>query len=344
MWIAILITVVASTGNNIGKALQKSATANLPRLTLDSVVLRRYLSSKEWVTGLAADLGGGLLMIAAVARAPVSIVQPVSGLGLVLLAVFSHFYLKERLHTAEWAAVIVSTIGTIGLGATAGADPEPSDAKPLSKMRIAVVVLMFTVLVVAGISTRLQSRTKPARRATRTSAVTCGLQAGACFGLSAAACRTGFLLAQGASSALWVPVGIAFSALLTSSGFVIQTRGLKDSNTVVVCTCAAVSSMVSGVAVGLLALGEALPTTQQGRNMRLLAWLCIAVGVAMLANGQGGYKEFRSTFFGILPPPVVSRLPPKWTASFRAVHQKGELPMHVSPALQKTLSGKVSTV
>ena len=83
---------------------------------------------------------------------------------------------QERLHTAEWAAVIVSTIGTIGLGATAGADPEPSDAKPLSKMRIAVVVLMFTVLVVAGISTRLQSRTKPARRATRTSAVTCGLQ------------------------------------------------------------------------------------------------------------------------------------------------------------------------
>lgn len=72
MWIAICITVVASTGNNIGKALQKSATSTLPRLTLDSVVLYRYLSSKEWVSGLAADLGGGLLMIAAVARAPVS--------------------------------------------------------------------------------------------------------------------------------------------------------------------------------------------------------------------------------------------------------------------------------
>ena len=71
MWVAILITVVASTGNNIGKTLQKSATAGLPRLTLDSVVLYRYLSSKEWILGLAADLGGGLLMIAAVARAPV---------------------------------------------------------------------------------------------------------------------------------------------------------------------------------------------------------------------------------------------------------------------------------
>ncbi len=84
--------------------------------------------------------------------------------------------MQERLHTAEWAAVVVSAIGTIGLGATAGADPEPSDAKPLSKMRVAVVVLMFTILVVAGILTRLRSPTKPARRATRTSAVTCGLQ------------------------------------------------------------------------------------------------------------------------------------------------------------------------
>ena len=72
------------------------------------------------------------------------------------------------------------------------------------------------------------------------------IQAGACFGLSAAACRTGFLLAEGAGSATWIVIGIAFSAILTSSGFVIQTRGLKDGNTVVVCTCAAVSSMVSG--------------------------------------------------------------------------------------------------
>ncbi len=50
---------------------------------------------------------------------------------------------------------------------------------------------------------------------------------------------------------------------------------------------ACMHALIVGVAVGLLALGEALPTTQHGRNMRLSAWLCIAVGVAMLANGQG---------------------------------------------------------
>lgn len=45
--------------------------------------------------------------------------------------------------------------------------------------------------------------------------------------------------------------------------------------------------MYAGVAVGLLALGESLPTSQSGRTLRLTSWLFIAVGVAMLANGQG---------------------------------------------------------
>lgn len=128
--------------------------------------------------------------------------QPVSGLGLVILAVFSHFYLKvsllaykcwcvskfpcvhmiqmislqERLHKAEWGAVVVSTAGTIGLGATAGSGPEPEEAKPLSKLRIAVVLLMFTTIIVVGVLNRLHGHTRQARRVTRTSATTCGLQ------------------------------------------------------------------------------------------------------------------------------------------------------------------------
>ncbi len=70
-------------------------------------------------------------------------------------------------------------------------------------------------------------------------------QAGACFGMSAAACRTGFLLAARVS---WTaaPAGLAASICLSSTGFALQTLGFKDGNTVVVCTCAAVSSMVTG--------------------------------------------------------------------------------------------------
>jgi hypothetical protein len=71
MWFPIVLTVVASAGNNIGKALQKHATRSLPRLTLKKEVLLQYVQNSTWLTGLAADLGGGILMIAAFAYAPV---------------------------------------------------------------------------------------------------------------------------------------------------------------------------------------------------------------------------------------------------------------------------------
>lgn len=82
---------------NCSLPLQKEATGSLPRFSLDANILRQYLRSRQWLIGLAADLGGALFMIAAYALAPVSLVQPVSGVGLVVLAVFSHFWLKVRL-------------------------------------------------------------------------------------------------------------------------------------------------------------------------------------------------------------------------------------------------------
>jgi len=40
MWFAILLTIVAATGNNIGKALQKEAVHNLPRFSVQPAVFR----------------------------------------------------------------------------------------------------------------------------------------------------------------------------------------------------------------------------------------------------------------------------------------------------------------
>ena len=161
-WLAILITIVSSTSCSVGKALQKEATRHLPRFApSDPKILSQYLQSRLWVTGLAADLGGAVMQIAAFALAPVrpstfaaaaagcwlhacvppsypstalqaksffprccrllpqvSIVQPVSGVGLVGLAVYSHLFLRERLHAVEWAAVALAGVGTLGLGAT----------------------------------------------------------------------------------------------------------------------------------------------------------------------------------------------------------------------------------
>jgi hypothetical protein len=68
------------------------------------------------------DIGGGLLSVVALSQAPVSVVQPIASGGLAILAVFSHFYLEEKLARAEWAAVGLAAVGTMGVAACA---PEP---------------------------------------------------------------------------------------------------------------------------------------------------------------------------------------------------------------------------
>eukprot|EP00198_Chlamydomonas_reinhardtii_P013450 XP_001702787.1 predicted protein [Chlamydomonas reinhardtii] len=134
MWFAIVVTVLAAAGNNIGKVLQKQATRTLPRLVLNRQTLLLYLRSALWVTGMLVDLGGALLMIVAFANAPVSIVQPVSAVGLVILLIFSHFYLKERLQWHEWLAACVAFVGVLGLGASA--EPSHMDHPDISAWRV----------------------------------------------------------------------------------------------------------------------------------------------------------------------------------------------------------------
>ncbi|GLC45446.1 hypothetical protein PLESTB_000617400 [Pleodorina starrii] len=377
MWFAILITVLAAAGNNIGKVLQKQATRTLPRLVLNRTTLLLYLRSGLWVTGMLTDLGGALLMIVAFANAPVSVVQPVSGVGLVILLIFSHFYLKERLHWHEWAAACVAFVGVLGLGASA--EPDHLEHPDISPWR---VLGAFAAMVAAlgcecwwrhstyshhhghiigiyghggagggggggksppplprssslaaahgvgvgggGSAGGGNTAASAAAAAAAADAVLCGLEAGACFGFSAAACRTGFILAA-KLSVVWVPLGLAASVGLTSAGFLLQTRGLKAGNTVVVCVAAATSSMICGVAAGMLALDEKLPTGHGMKVVRLTSWLCILLGVSCLAGGTQALAATATAVAACVPPWVWRLLPRPVAVSMHRLQKKRAL-------------------
>ena len=115
-----MVTLFASTSINIGKALQKKGTKSLPKLTVKKDVLKTYFSNETWKLGLGLDVIGGLMMIVALAIAPVSVVQPVSAGGVAILAGFSHMFLDEKLKEKEWIGVWCAVLGTIGIGWTTG--------------------------------------------------------------------------------------------------------------------------------------------------------------------------------------------------------------------------------
>lgn len=47
----------------------------------------------------------------------------------------------------------------------------------------------------------------------------------------------------------------------------------------------------AGVVVGLLAMGESLPTNTSMRALRFLSWIVTIIGVSALANGKGLHAQ-----------------------------------------------------
>ena len=72
---------------------------------------------------------------------------------------------------------------------------------------------------------------------------------------------------------------------LTAFGLVCQTRGLKDGNSVVVCTCGNVAQMITAVVFGVVILGERLPTsTWTALRNWSLSWCMILGGVVLISG------------------------------------------------------------
>ncbi|RZC52920.1 hypothetical protein C5167_021348 [Papaver somniferum] len=63
-------------------------------------------------------------------------------------------------------------------------------------------------------------------------------------------------------------------------------RAVPASGAIVVSTCAAVASIVTGVLAGMFALGEQLPSAPAARLLLLLGWVCIIFAVILLVSSR----------------------------------------------------------
>ncbi|KAB1226282.1 hypothetical protein CJ030_MR1G003741 [Morella rubra] len=325
MWESVCLTIVATAGNNIGKVLQKKGTLILPPLSFKfkarprpypafspllfclfsfayhfciPLVIRAYAFNKTWVIGFLMDMLGAMLMLRAISQAPVSVVQPVSGCGLAILSVFSHFYLKEVMNAIDWAGITLAAIGTIGVGAGG----EEQEATTISIFHLPwlafIVVILFVDLILSATKDNLKSVLL---------SVVCGGIFSAFSNLvlryflmdgfvsantneeirrwiSSVISKMGFIFLEQGFNQMLVPICIGISVALSGVGFYYQTRGLKHGRAIVVSTCCAVASIVTGVLAGMLALGERLPSAPTARVLLLLGWWLIITGVILLVS------------------------------------------------------------
>ncbi|TYJ02313.1 hypothetical protein E1A91_A13G219100v1 [Gossypium mustelinum] len=150
--------------------------------------------------------------------------------------------------------------------------------------------------------------------------------------------KMGFVLVEQGFSKMLIPLCISISICCSGTGFYYQTHGLKHGRAIVISTCAAVASIVTGVLAGMLALGEQLPSAPVARLSLLLGWLFIMMGVILLVSSTRLMRHIPWPLRNLIPSAVDRNFNLKRSGSLRV---KDPSPSAVIPAA--TLRHLIST-
>jgi hypothetical protein len=260
-----MLALGSAAALNWGFLTQHGAASVLPPLSVRWPLrsLGLLFSNLRWVAGFVVGLSGWALYVAALALAPLSLVQATSAGGIGLLAVLVERTTAAKLTRREWAGVgaAVAGLGLLAVSLTghAGAGRHGSST--------VVAIWVVASLVAAAIA--------PGR-----------IPGGAGFGVAA-----GVLYAAGdvaTKAAVGGGIALAFvAAVLACHGlaFVALQLGFQRGG---VLATAGVSTLLTNalpIAAGVVLFHEGLPGGALGA-LRVTAFAGVVVGAALLARPE----------------------------------------------------------
>jgi drug/metabolite transporter (DMT)-like permease len=276
--VAISLAVLAAIGFNVAAAFQKAAAVRLPKLSFPPQrrVLRAFLTNGRWMRAfLLAVISEGCFLVAA-ANGPISLLQPILGSGLVVLAGFSVFYLEEKLSTAEWIGVFTLIAGLAMLGASA----ESGEVRGLEAVSWARLVGLTAVLLALVLGAKAIEDRRPGRFSIE---LVVGAASGIMFGIGALFTRV-MLLELKAGNVLLGMLLIFFMLTVMVSGLLTQQGGFQRGRAMTITTLLAVLNKVIAIFGGMFALGEVLPENAVKQALRVTGLVALFAGTILLAR------------------------------------------------------------
>jgi drug/metabolite transporter (DMT)-like permease len=154
--IAILLTFVSAIAINWAWIREHNAAAGLPPLSVrrPRESLRLLLTNRSWVGGFAAEAGGFLCYVAALALAPLALVQSLSAGGIGILAFLSSRVSGVKLARRDLVGVAVAIVGLAFLGISlAGATGQGDEA-----VWVGIVIWIAASAALAYVAVRYAAR------------------------------------------------------------------------------------------------------------------------------------------------------------------------------------------
>jgi drug/metabolite transporter (DMT)-like permease len=231
------------------------------------------LGSKWFVLGLVIAIGAWILHVAAMAMAPLSVVQVVLAGGVVLIGVMAERLFGFEVGRRQWVGLGLTALGLVAFAVTVPGTHGANSAFSVPGM-ITFEAILFGIGGLLIIGPRAGARVEH-------HGTMLGAAAGILFGVSDVSIKalTGIVGAHGVLGLISPWFGVAFAASVIA--FYASARGLQDGEAVPVIAVTGAAANISAIAGGILVFGDPLPGDALGIVVQALGLVAVIVASAI---------------------------------------------------------------
>ena len=272
--IGLVLAGVSTTLTNVAYLREHDAAASLPALSLRRPLqsLRLLLGDRSWMLGFAMESGGFATYAAALALAPLAVVQSIGAGGIGVLAYASARISGRPLGRRRAAGVAISVLGLLLLGVSLARSSGGG-----GQGSIAGIVAWLGVNAALAAAVLLASRRRGG------SAVALGVAGGLLFSIGDFSTK---LATQGGAHFAFVVTLIIGYTLGTS----FLQLGYQRGGALTVAGLATLCTNAIPIAAGTIVLHEPVPSGALGA-LRVLAFVAVCAGAILLAAHDPDTRE-----------------------------------------------------
>jgi drug/metabolite transporter (DMT)-like permease len=274
--LGILLALGCAFATNLGFLYKHRGACAAPavdvRHPLRSAIA--LFSAKWFAIGMGVATGAWVLHVAALALAPMSVVQAVLSGGVVLLAVMAERLFGFQVGPRQWVGVALTAAGLIMIGVTM-----PHTGSAHSSFNLAGMIAFEAGLLGVGALLIMGKRLGGPEEH---HGVMLGAAAGILFGVSDVGIKaiTGLVGSEGwlpAFASPWFVVAIVASV----AAFYASAKGLQDGDAVPVIAVTGTAANISCIAGGILVFGDPIPGDALGIVVQAAAFVMVIVASAL---------------------------------------------------------------
>jgi magnesium transporter NIPA len=265
--VALGLALASTTLISVAYLREHEAAAALPTLSLRRPLhsAATLLQDRSWLVGFALESAGFALYVAALALAPLTLVQSISAGGIGILAFVSARFRRRRLGGHELAGVVVSMLGLLALAVSLAGGTDEGTGGSIA----GILVWLTATLGAAAVTLALG-------RAFGAFAVAQGVAGGLFFSIGDISVKVATEESARAVFAVGVIVGYTLGTAFLQLGY-------QRGGALTVAGLATLLTNALPIAAGMVVLGESVPSGALGA-LRIAAFAAVTLGAILLAR------------------------------------------------------------